>query len=146
MRMDLSMRLDLPTPASPSTSTFKVTRLSKIFSRVIFVIGWRRHSHLVQAKHQNLDQVLVTEETTDSMIVSTCTGGRASYWRSRLHKRCGHWNRWPEASYIFLYRVLLMMMVLLFFIVLYKNRWSEASYVFVLIAYCWWWWRWWWWW
>ena len=81
-----------------------------------------------------------------STIVSTCIGGRASYWRSRLHKHCGHWNRWPEASYIFLYRVLLMMMVLLFFIVLYKNRWSEASYVFVLIAYCWWWWRWWWWW
>ena len=83
--------------------------------------------------------------STISTIVSTCTGGRASYWRSRLHKHCGHWNRWPEASYIFLYRVLLMMMVLLFFIVLYKNRWSEASYVFALIAYCWWWWWWWWW-
>ena len=34
-------------------------------------------------------------------IFSTCTGGRASYWRSRLHKRCGHWNRWPRASYVF---------------------------------------------
>ena len=68
--MDLSMRLDLPTPASPSTSTFKLTRLSKIFSRVMFVIGWRRHSHLVQAKHQNLDQVLVTEETTDPLALS----------------------------------------------------------------------------
>ena len=65
MRMDLSMRLDLPTPASPSTSTFKLTRLSKIFSRVMFVIGWRRHSHLVQAKHQNLNQVLVTDEAID---------------------------------------------------------------------------------
>ena len=55
--------------------------------------------------------------STISTIFSTCTGGRASYWRSRLHKHCGHWNRWPEASYIFLYlyRVLLMMMVLLFF-------------------------------
>ena len=68
MRMDLSMRLDLPTPASPSTSTFKLTRLSKIFSRVMFVIGWRRHSHLVQAKHQSQDQVLVTEETTDPLL------------------------------------------------------------------------------
>ena len=36
-----------------------------------------------------------------STIVSTCTAGRASYWRSRLHKRCGHWNRWPRASYVF---------------------------------------------
>ena len=70
MKMDLSMRLDLPTPASPSTSTFKLTRLSKIFSRVMFVIGWRRHSHLVQAKHQNLDQFLVTEETTDPLAQS----------------------------------------------------------------------------
>ena len=65
MKMDLSMRLDLPTPASPSTSTFKLTRLSKIFSRVMFVIGWRRHSHIVQA---NLDQFLVTEETTDPLL------------------------------------------------------------------------------
>ena len=47
-----------------------------------------------------------------STIVSTCIGGRASYWRSRLHKHCGQWNRWPEASYI-----LLMMMVLLFVVV-----------------------------
>ena len=51
-----------------------------------------------------------------STIVSTCIGGRASYWRSRLHKHCGQWNRWPEASYI-----LLMMMVLLFFYCIVKK-------------------------
>ena len=150
--MDLSMRLDLPTPASPSTSTFKLTRLSKIFSRGMFVIGWRRHSPIVQAKHPNLDQFLVTEETTDPLLAWSARSSPPALGAELHTGGAGCTNTVAIGTddqrlpiYFFI-GYCWWWWCCCFFTVLYRNRLSEASYVFVLIGYCccWWWWWWWW--
>ena len=116
---DLSMREDLPTPASPSTSTFRLTRLSKIFSKVMFVIGCLRHSHLSNYWEAGIGRLRnhnyachLQERLANSHNqwpgywkwwawpwCLTCTVGKASYWKSMMHRHCDRLGRSPKASW-----------------------------------------------